>query len=225
MPYSLARVRPTSSKKGRRRATSTRFNPLAASWRANSFPMPEDAPVIRAQGPNVFFSMRFIVYSFDVCPDFSRDGSLLRHQSVTGIPSVPAPGHRKLNFDDGLVYFGGLERLDEDFPTRPCQVKMVVINPGSQLVIGSYVLSDADGNHRCHGFDSRQGADGHRPTIGQQKRLKKVAVKQETHLHIDVLGLKAVRVKHEGKLAEGTSPSLSWQGAVQFGHQRKALLF
>ena len=48
---------PIASRSATRRATSTRFNPLAASCRANSLPMPEDAPVTTAHGPNLCLSM------------------------------------------------------------------------------------------------------------------------------------------------------------------------
>src|SRR2546430_4397186 len=168
MPYSSARVRPTSSKRGRRRATSTRFNSLAASWRANSLPMPEDAPVTRAQGPNVFVSMRLIEYSFFMCLTDLVSGWDSRDQSVIRSLIAPAPGHGKLNLDDYLVQFGRLERLDEDLPSRPSQLKMVLLHPGSQPTITSFVVGDAHAHHRRHGFNRWQGADRHRPTVGEQ---------------------------------------------------------
>ena len=43
-----------------RRATRTTLTPLAAAWRANSSPIPEDAPVTSAQGPYACLSICFI---------------------------------------------------------------------------------------------------------------------------------------------------------------------
>jgi hypothetical protein len=37
--------------------------PEAAIWRANSLPMPDDAPVINAQGPNFVLSIVVIALS------------------------------------------------------------------------------------------------------------------------------------------------------------------
>src|SRR5579859_689115 len=187
MPYSLAKVRPTSSKRGRRRATSTRFNPTCASWRANSLPMPEDAPVTSPQGPNVFFSMRFICMLLQCVSDGCSSWSILPDQSRTGTLIIPEPFHGKLNFDHRLISFGGLERLDEDFPSGPCQLKMVMLHPDSQSAIVGNVVCDANVNDGGHGFNRRYGASGHHPTIGQPNGLQSVAAQQKTHLHIDVL--------------------------------------
>ena len=54
---------------------------------------------------------------------------------------------------------------------------------------------------------------GHRSTVGEPNCPQSVVIKQEAHLHIDVLGLEAVRGKQEGKLTGSTFPGESWQGA------------
>src|SRR5712671_1340516 len=59
----FARPCPTSSSKRSRRATSTTLIPDAAICRANSLPIPDEAPVTSAQGPNLFLSSATVIFS------------------------------------------------------------------------------------------------------------------------------------------------------------------
>src|ERR1700730_18543665 len=59
---SFARPCPTSSSKLSRRATSTTLSPEAASCRANSLPIPDEAPVTSAHGPNLFLSSATLIF-------------------------------------------------------------------------------------------------------------------------------------------------------------------
>src|SRR5258708_3881350 len=92
MPKVCASSPPSSSSAESRRATSTRCSPPAANCRANSLPIPDDAPVTTAQGPNVLVSMRLIAYSSDLSLDFSRERCM---SSIDGIlPDVRTGGPR-----------------------------------------------------------------------------------------------------------------------------------
>src|SRR5260370_32955783 len=53
---------PASLSKASRRATRTTLILEAATCRANSLPMPDDAPVMSAQGPKKFLSMLSFVF-------------------------------------------------------------------------------------------------------------------------------------------------------------------
>src|ERR1700730_14269427 len=57
-PKRLLNSTPTSLSKSSRRATRTMLIPEAAICRANSLPIPDEAPVTSAQGPNLFFIAR-----------------------------------------------------------------------------------------------------------------------------------------------------------------------
>src|SRR5580700_303224 len=52
---------PTSLSKSSRRATRTILIPEAAICRANSLPIPDEAPVTSAQGPNLFLSIATVI--------------------------------------------------------------------------------------------------------------------------------------------------------------------
>src|SRR6266404_3501771 len=64
---SFARPCPTSSSKLSCRATSTTLSPEAASCRANSLPIPDEAPVTSAHGPNRFLSIWVFMCVFSSC--------------------------------------------------------------------------------------------------------------------------------------------------------------
>src|SRR5260370_2038561 len=53
---------PTSLSKSSRRATRTMLIPEAAICRANSLPIPDEAPVTSAQGPNLFLSSATLIF-------------------------------------------------------------------------------------------------------------------------------------------------------------------
>src|ERR1700724_4194382 len=57
-PYRLLNSTPTSLSKSSRHATRTILIPEAAICCANSLPIPDEAPVTSAQGPNLFFIER-----------------------------------------------------------------------------------------------------------------------------------------------------------------------
>src|ERR1700692_1262213 len=60
-------ARPSSASNGSRLATSTTLIPDAAICRANSLPIPEEAPVTSAHGPNCpLSSVAFIVFFLSV---------------------------------------------------------------------------------------------------------------------------------------------------------------
>src|SRR5260370_5225208 len=58
----FARPCPTSSSKLSRRATSTTLIPDAAICRANSLPIPDEAPVTSAHGPNLLLSSAAVIF-------------------------------------------------------------------------------------------------------------------------------------------------------------------
>src|SRR5258707_6541324 len=61
-PQRLLNSTPTSLSKSSRRATRTILIPEAAICRANSLPIPDDAPVTSAQGPNLFLSSTTLIF-------------------------------------------------------------------------------------------------------------------------------------------------------------------
>src|SRR5579863_5420752 len=62
-PKRLLNSTPTSLSKSCRRATRTMLIPEAAICRANSLPIPDEAPVMSAQGPNLFLSSATVIFS------------------------------------------------------------------------------------------------------------------------------------------------------------------
>src|SRR6202030_2527525 len=62
-PYRLLNSTPTSLSKSSRRATRTILIPEAAICCANSLPIPDEAPVTSAQGPNLFLSSATVIFS------------------------------------------------------------------------------------------------------------------------------------------------------------------
>src|SRR5713101_3444008 len=62
-PKRLLNSTPTSLSKSSRRATRTMLIPEAAICCANSLPIPDDAPVTSAQGPNLFLSSATVIFS------------------------------------------------------------------------------------------------------------------------------------------------------------------
>src|SRR5216684_4402342 len=61
-PKRLLNSTPTSLSKSSRRATRTMLIPEAAICRANSLPIPDEAPVTSAQGPNLFLSSAALIF-------------------------------------------------------------------------------------------------------------------------------------------------------------------
>src|SRR5216683_4696710 len=61
-PKRLLNSTPTSLSKSSRRATRTMLIPEAAICRANSLPIPDEAPVTSAQGPNLFLSSATLIF-------------------------------------------------------------------------------------------------------------------------------------------------------------------
>src|SRR6202030_1406377 len=59
----LAKFNATSLSKSSRRATRTILIPEAAICCANSLPIPDEAPVTSAQGPNLFLSSATVIFS------------------------------------------------------------------------------------------------------------------------------------------------------------------
>src|SRR6266852_1866508 len=62
-PKRLLNSTPTSLSKSSRRATRTMLIPEAAICRANSLPIPDEAPVTSAQGPNLSLSSATVIFS------------------------------------------------------------------------------------------------------------------------------------------------------------------
>src|SRR5229473_4734675 len=62
-PKRLLNSTPTSLSKSSRRATRTILIPEAAICCANSLPIPDEAPVTSAQGPNLFLSSATVIFS------------------------------------------------------------------------------------------------------------------------------------------------------------------
>src|SRR5579864_1465322 len=70
-PKRLLNSTPTSLSKSSRRATRTMLIPEAAICRANSLPIPDEAPVTSAQGPNLFLSSATLIFSLrSACLEF-----------------------------------------------------------------------------------------------------------------------------------------------------------
>src|SRR6266567_6897293 len=115
MPKVCASSPPSSSSAESRRATSTKCSPLAANCRANSLPIPDDAPVTTAQGPNVLVSRRLIEYSSDLSLDLSRERCI---SSIDG--TIPDVRTGRLRDDERCqVLPPGSRTSDEALPLSP----------------------------------------------------------------------------------------------------------
>src|SRR5258708_3781780 len=60
-------ARPSSASNASRLATSTTLIPDAAICRANSFPIPDEAPVTSAQGPNLSLLSAALIFLLPLC--------------------------------------------------------------------------------------------------------------------------------------------------------------
>src|SRR5216684_6573127 len=74
--------------------------PEAAIWQANSRPMPDDAPVISAQGPNRFFSICVFITCFHCLSYVHSVGLAMRAVVIV----VETRFRRGFNFMLALVF-------------------------------------------------------------------------------------------------------------------------
>src|SRR6266478_1159161 len=80
-PKCLLNSTPTSLSKSSRRATRTMLIPEAAICRANSLPIPDEAPVTSAQGPNLFLSSATVIFSLCSEHTINRSAHLFQNKS------------------------------------------------------------------------------------------------------------------------------------------------
>src|SRR5262249_4870305 len=90
-PKRRAMSLPTSSRSALRRADSATLKPSAASWRANSAPMPEDAPVTSAHGPYRLAKLEI--------PSIVRVVLVLSGGAEPAVPRPQPPGDQRQGAD------------------------------------------------------------------------------------------------------------------------------